>query len=86
MIQIEAQFLDCFVCFGTSWFIMRRMRGWRRCVLVPVYKNKDDGKSCSNYRGIKPIRHTMKTCEIVVEATLRREVTISEQQYCFVWW
>ena len=41
-------------------------------------------QSCSYYRGIKLISHTMKLWERVVEARLRREVTISEQQYGFM--
>ncbi|KAK3516689.1 hypothetical protein QTP70_022185, partial [Hemibagrus guttatus] len=33
---------------------------WRRSVLVPIFKNKGDVQSCSNYRGIKSMSHTMK--------------------------
>ncbi|MCJ8736420.1 hypothetical protein PDJAM_G00257950 [Pangasius djambal] len=33
---------------------------WRRSVLVPIFKNKGDVQSCSNYRGIKLMSHTMK--------------------------
>ena len=57
---------------------------WRRNVLVPIFKNKGNVQSCSNYRGIKLISHTTKLWERVVEARLRREVTISEQQYGFM--
>ncbi|KAK3533956.1 hypothetical protein QTP70_035003, partial [Hemibagrus guttatus] len=32
---------------------------WRRSVLVPSFKNKGDVQSCSNYRGIKLMSHTM---------------------------
>ena len=53
-------------------------------MLVPIFKNKGNVQSCSNYRGIKLISHTMKLWERVVEARLRREVTISEQQYGFM--
>ena len=35
-------------------------------------------QSCSNYKGINLISHTMKLWERVVEARLRHEVTISE--------
>ena len=52
---------------------------WRRSVLVPTFKNKEDVQSCSNYRGIKLISHVMKLWERVVGARLKREVTISEQ-------
>ncbi|KAI5627956.1 hypothetical protein C0J50_3222 [Silurus asotus] len=57
---------------------------WRKSVLVPIFKHKGDVQTCSNYRGIKLISHTMKLWERVVEARLREEVTICEQQYGFM--
>ena len=54
---------------------------WRLSVLVPIFKNKGDVQSCGNYRGIKLLSHTMKVWERVVEARLRGEVPICEQQY-----
>ncbi|KAK3538370.1 hypothetical protein QTP86_000563 [Hemibagrus guttatus] len=57
---------------------------WRRSVLVPIFKNKGDVQSCSNYRGIKFMSHTMKLWERVVEARLRKVVDICEQQYGFM--
>ena len=57
---------------------------WRKSVLVPIFKNKGDVQCCSNYRGIKLISHSMKIWERVVEARLRREVAICEQQYGFM--
>ncbi|KAK3552479.1 hypothetical protein QTP86_012164 [Hemibagrus guttatus] len=57
---------------------------WRRSVLVPIFKNKDDVQSCSNYRGIKLMSHTMKLWERVVEARLRKVVEICEQQCGFM--
>ncbi|KAK3562480.1 hypothetical protein QTP86_034595 [Hemibagrus guttatus] len=57
---------------------------WRRSVLVPIFKNKHDVQSCSNYRGIKLMSHTMKLWERVVEARLRKVVEICEQQYGFM--
>jgi len=56
---------------------------WRRSIIIPVFKKKGDAQSCSNYRGIKLISHSMKLWERVVEARLRNEVLISEQQYGF---
>lgn len=41
-------------------------------------------QSYSNYSGKKLMRHTMKIWENVVEARLRREGMISEQQYEFI--
>ncbi|KAK3516882.1 hypothetical protein QTP70_028199, partial [Hemibagrus guttatus] len=57
---------------------------WRRSVLVPIFKNKGDVQSCSNYRGIKLMSHTMKVWERVVKARLRKVVEICEQQYGFM--
>uniref|UniRef100_A0A3B3BTI6 ribonuclease H n=1 Tax=Oryzias melastigma TaxID=30732 RepID=A0A3B3BTI6_ORYME len=57
---------------------------WRRSVMVPIFKNKGDVQSCGNYRGIKLMSHTMKVWERVVEARLRAEVNICEQQYGFM--
>ncbi|KAK3544481.1 hypothetical protein QTP86_013141 [Hemibagrus guttatus] len=57
---------------------------WRRSVLVPIFKNKGNVQSCSNYRGIKVMSHTMKLWERVVEARLRKVVEICEQQYGFM--
>ncbi|KAK3522185.1 hypothetical protein QTP70_027006, partial [Hemibagrus guttatus] len=57
---------------------------WRRSVLVPIFMNKGDVQSCSNYRGIKLMSHTMKLWERVVEARLRKVVEICEQQYGFM--
>jgi hypothetical protein len=33
---------------------------WRWSILVPIFKNKEDMRSCTNYREIKLISHTMK--------------------------
>ncbi|KAK3572428.1 hypothetical protein QTP86_032647 [Hemibagrus guttatus] len=57
---------------------------WRRSVLVPIFKNKADVQSCSNYRGVKLMSHTMKLWERVVETRLRKVVEICEQQYGFM--
>ena len=33
---------------------------WRRNIVVSIFKNKGDVQSCTNYRGIKLMSHTMK--------------------------
>ena len=57
---------------------------WRRDVLVSLYKGKEDIKECGNYRGIKLMIHSMKLWERVIEARIRKEVTIAEQQFGFM--
>ena len=57
---------------------------WRKSVLIPIYKDKGDSKECGNYRGIKLMSHTMKWWERVVEARLRQEVVIGDQQFGFM--
>ena len=57
---------------------------WRRSVLVPLYKGKGDIKECGNYCGIKLMSHSMKLWERVIEAKIRKEVTIAEQQFGFM--
>ena len=57
---------------------------WRRSVLIPIYKNKEDAQCCENYGGIKLMSHTMKVWERIIEARLRDSVEISKQQYGFM--
>ena len=71
-------------------FFNRLLRGekmpdeWRKSVLVPLYKGKGDIKECGNYRGIKLMSHSMKLWERVIEARIRKEVMIGEQQFGFM--
>jgi Reverse transcriptase (RNA-dependent DNA polymerase) len=57
---------------------------WRRSILVPIFKNKGDIQSCTNYRGIKFMSHTMKLWERVIEHRLRKLTTISKNQFGFI--
>ena len=57
---------------------------WRRSVLVPLYKGKGNIKEYGNYWGIKLNCHTMKLWEKIIEARIRKEVTIAEQQFGFM--
>ena len=57
---------------------------WRDSVLIPIFMNKGDVQSCSNYRGIKLISHTMKLWERIVEKRLRSDLKFSNQQYGFM--
>ena len=57
---------------------------WRRSVLIPIYKNKEDAQCCGNYRGIKLMSHTMNVWERIIETRLKDRVEISKQQYGFM--
>ena len=57
---------------------------WRDSVLIQLFKNNGDVQSCSNYRGIILIGHTMKLWERIIERRLRRYLTFSTQQYGFM--
>ena len=52
--------------------------------MVSLYKNKSDIQNCSNYRGIKLIRHTMKLWERVIEHRLRKHAKIAKSQFGFM--
>jgi hypothetical protein len=51
---------------------------WRRIILVPIFKNKGDVQSCTNYRGIKLMSHTMKLWEMIIEHRLRGVTNVTE--------
>ena len=57
---------------------------WRRSVLVPLYKGKRDIKEYGNYLGIKLMSHSMKLWERVIEAKIRKKVTMAKQQFWFM--
>jgi hypothetical protein len=57
---------------------------WRRSILVPIFKNKGDMQSCTNYQGIKVMSHTMKLWERIIEHRLRGVTNITENQFEFM--
>jgi hypothetical protein len=57
---------------------------WRRCILVPIVKNKEDIQSYTNYRGIKLMSYTMKLWERVIEHRLRKLTTVPKNQFDFM--
>ena len=52
--------------------------------MVPIYKNKGDIQSCTNYRRIKLMSHTMKLCDRVIEQRLQETMQISTNQFGFM--
>ena len=59
-------------------------REWRFSIIIPLYKNKGDIQDCNNYKGIKLLSHTMKLWERVIEKRLRKDISISENQFSFM--
>jgi hypothetical protein len=57
---------------------------WRRSILVPIFKNKRDVQSCTNYRGIKLMSHTMKLWERIIEHRLSGVSNVTENQFGFM--
>jgi hypothetical protein len=57
---------------------------WRRSILVSIFKNKADMQSCTNYQGVKLMRHTMKLCERIIEHHLRGVTNVTENQFGFM--
>ncbi|CAO1939222.1 unnamed protein product [Urochloa humidicola] len=55
-----------------------------RSILVPIFKNKGDVQSCTNYREIKLMSHTMKLWERVIEHRLRRVTNVTQNQFGFM--
>jgi hypothetical protein len=57
---------------------------WRRSIFVPIFKNKGDVQSCTNYQGIKLMSHTMKLWERIIEHRLREVTNVTENQFEFM--
>jgi hypothetical protein len=57
---------------------------WRWSILVPILKSKGDVQSCTNYRGIKLMSHTMKLWERIIEHRLRGVTNVTENQFGFM--
>jgi hypothetical protein len=57
---------------------------WRKSTTVSIYKRKGDVLLCQNYRGIKLLAHTMKLFERILDSRLRKECSVSQNQFGFV--
>jgi hypothetical protein len=51
---------------------------WRRSILVPIFKNNGDVQSCTNYREIKLMSHTIKLWERIIEHRLRGVTNVTK--------
>ncbi|KAK6761268.1 hypothetical protein RB195_022361 [Necator americanus] len=57
---------------------------WQTSVTVPVWKGKGNIADCTSYRPIRLLCHTMKVFERILEARLRKIVSVSLNQCGFV--
>ena len=57
---------------------------WQTSVLVPIFKQKGDIRSCNIYRGIKLLEHAMTIVERVLERKIRELVHIDSMQFGFM--
>ncbi|GJR60370.1 retrovirus-related pol polyprotein LINE-1 [Tanacetum coccineum] len=69
------------ILFNKTFLRAKMPEEWRLSEVIPIYKNKGDTQTCSNYMGIKLLSHTMKLWERVIERRLRRE---TENQFGFM--
>nr|XP_043639668.1 uncharacterized protein LOC122610773 [Erigeron canadensis] len=70
--------------FNKIWTSAKMPEEWRFSEVIFIYKNKGDVQSCSNFRGIKLLSHTMKLWERVIEMRLRRVIKMAENQFGFM--
>jgi Reverse transcriptase (RNA-dependent DNA polymerase) len=57
---------------------------WRRSILIPIFKNKEDIQSYTNYTKIKLMSHTMNLWKRVIEHRLRKLTFVSRNQFGFM--
>jgi hypothetical protein len=70
--------------FNTIFRSNRMPDEWRRSILVSIFKNKGDIQSCTNYRRIKLMSHTMNLWERVIEHRLKKLTTVSRNQFGYM--
>ena len=79
---------------GVKWFtnlfnkILRTKRmpdEWKKNILVPIFKNKGEIQSCTNYRSIKLMSHTMKLWERVIGQRLKKNKCIKKSVLLYAW-
>ena len=56
---------------------------WKKCEIVPIYKQKRHSLECGNFRGIKLLEHGMKMFEKILERRFRKLITVNNMQFGF---
>lgn len=64
--------------------IDRAPTDWSTSITVPIFKNKGDPATCSNYRPIRLLCHTMKIFERILDQRIREIVRLKINQCGFV--
>ena len=55
---------------------------WRKSILVPVYKGKDDPLVCGSYRAIKLLEQSMAALERVLEKMVKCQLITCSLASC----
>ncbi|GKE36885.1 hypothetical protein Tco_1460290 [Tanacetum coccineum] len=77
---LEDEGVKWLTCLYNKIFLGAKMLDeWRLSEVIPIYKNKGDAQTCSNYRGIKLLSHTMKLWERVIEKVKKGEIVESTE-------
>ena len=58
--------------------------GWRKSLIVPIFKKKGDILECRNYRGIKLLEHGLRILERMLDKRIRKVVKIDPKQFGFM--
>ena len=73
------------------WDLMRKMyrqdkmpKEWMESFIITIYKEKGEIHDCGHYRGIKLMPQRMKLWERIIEAMVRAETSIGEEQFGFM--
>jgi len=53
---------------------------WKSCVVLPVYKGKEDPMKCGPYRGNKLLEHAMKVVERIFKHRIWQQIDVDNMQ------
>ena len=57
---------------------------WRKSLIVPIFKKKEDILECGNYQGVKLLKHGLKILERILDKRIRKVVKIDPKQFGFM--
>jgi len=56
---------------------------WRKNVVIPIFKGKEDIQECGNYKVIQLMSHSMKIWENITDKRIRRETSVTKFSLVF---